>query len=200
MNIAAKFKNIARGLKQRWGTASMKRELWNREYAEGRWDSIDDTSGDPVYPFIEKYCHGGSLLDLGCGKGSTGCELASPAYAFYTGVDIADVALQQAGQRSAALGRSTKNRFVQSDIALYEPDRKYDVILFRESIYYIPKARVPSVLERYKSHLTPRGVFIIRWHSVSEGEPALQDLCRSRTLLERHAPASAPGPLIAVLR
>jgi SAM-dependent methyltransferase len=58
----------------------MKRRLWNREFANGRWNFIENTSGDLIYGYIEKYCRGGSILDLGCGSGNTDCELDGDRY------------------------------------------------------------------------------------------------------------------------
>src|SRR3989442_5532893 len=137
MNALTRMKNILRGARQRWGTAQMKAGLWNREFANGSWDLIESTSGDPIYGFIEKYSHGGSILDLGCGSGNTGCELNADKYSSYLGVDISDVALERARQRSKASHRDQKNHYYQSEITSYAPSQKYDVILFRESIYYI---------------------------------------------------------------
>jgi chemotaxis methyl-accepting protein methylase len=48
-----------------------------------------------------------------------------------------------------------------ADILRYVPDQKYDVILFRESIYYIWKPRIRQVLTRYTDYLTPEGVLVV---------------------------------------
>jgi trans-aconitate methyltransferase len=42
----------------------------------------------------------------------------------------------------------------------YVPDREYDVILFRESVYYAKD--VPNMLNRLWLSLEPNGVFIVR--------------------------------------
>ena len=76
MPLPLKIKNKLRGLTQRWGTSDMIQTLWDKEYASGKWDHCDSTPGDPVYGFVEKYCRNGSILDLGCGAGNTGNELA----------------------------------------------------------------------------------------------------------------------------
>src|SRR5262245_27253842 len=62
MRVRQKVKNVLRGILQTWGTPEVKRSLWNKEFSEGRWDFIDNTPGDPVYGYIEKYCRNGSIL------------------------------------------------------------------------------------------------------------------------------------------
>src|SRR5262245_45033616 len=119
MNLTTKITNMLRGARQRWGTSAMKRQLWNREFSAGRWDFIDNTADDVIYQYLEKYCQGGTFLDLGSGSGNTGCELSQSAYNHYTGVDISDVAIQRAGLRAATGGRNGKNRYVQADISKY---------------------------------------------------------------------------------
>ena len=197
--IRTKARNFIRGRIQQWGSSSQKRKLWDDEFAAGKWDFIENTSGDPIYSFIEKYCRSGSLLDLGCGSGNTGCELSSRAYADYMGVDISQVALDKASQRSVALKRGEINRYAQSDIVTYAPDRQFDVILFRECIYYIPEGKIPAMLNRYARYLKTGGVFIIRWHD-SASEQKLTGLIGSAfTIIEKniHGPTD---PVIVVFR
>ncbi len=199
MNPLTKARNVWRGLVQSWGTSAMKRALWNKEFAAGRWRFIEHTADDPIYSLLEKYCGGGCLLDLGCGTGNTGCELRADAYVSYTGVDISDVALQTARERSRQLGRADKNRFCQADIAEFNPDTEYDVILFRESIYYIPRVKLLPLLERYAQWLKPRGVFIVRWDNRQDAEAFARTLPPRFELLDRSA--GGPGaPLILAFR
>jgi SAM-dependent methyltransferase len=168
MYVAEKAKNVLRGLLQAYGTNSMKRGLWNKEFDNGRWMCLDHTSDDFVYPHIEKYARGGEVLDMGCGSGSTGNELNVSTYRHYTGVDISDVAVRKAQQRSDANGRAGKNDYVAADIFDYVPRTPCDVILFRDSIYYVrPVGQIRAVLERYSRYLTPSGVFVVRMYDTS---------------------------------
>jgi len=198
VELLKKIKNRVRGLKQKWGSATAKRELWNKEFAEGRWDKIEDTSGDVTYRFVEKYAANGSILDLGCGSGNTSCELDARSYSDYLGVDIADVALEKARARSRALQRDAKNSYVQGDIESFEPRKKFDVILFRESIYYVPNSRIKGTLEKYSRFLTGRGVIIVRLHGKEQGNGLLHLLELGRTTVEKHVPET--GPVVFVLR
>lgn len=198
MQLLTKIQNRVRGLKQKWGTSEAKRDLWNKEFADGRWAKIEDTSGDIVYQFIEKYSRSGSILDLGCGSGNTGCELPASAYTEYLGVDISDVALKHAAQRSQQLQRAATNSYAQGDIESYIPPKKYDVILFRESIYYVPKPRMKATLDRYAQFLKPGGVMVIRVHDQKQGEGISSLIVLGREAVEKYLPES--GPFIFVLR
>jgi len=199
MNILKKVRNAVRGGKQRWGTAAMKRSLWNDEFSSGYWESLENTADDMVYSYIKKYCGTGSILDLGCGSGNTGCELDATSYRTYTGVDISDVALQKAGRRSELNNRREKNSYVLSDIASYIPDTDYDVILFRESIYYIPAHKIKPTLERYSRHLKQNGVLIVKWHDEKVAETLTPLLQENFRIIERSPPNNA-GSLVIIFR
>ncbi len=87
-HVARKLRNVARVMVQRYGTADMKKRLWDSEFSSGRWDCLDNMPYDCVYPYVEKYAGKCSILDLGCGPGATGNELGSDRYSSYTGVDL----------------------------------------------------------------------------------------------------------------
>lgn len=169
MALARKGQNKLRLALQVYGTGTVKAFLWNREFSRGRWDCLDSSMGDVVYPYIEKNANRGSILDLGCGSGSTGNELGISAYGDYTGVDISALAIDKAKTRTEANGRADKNDYYQSDIFSYLPARQFDVILFRDSIYYIALPKIKGVLDRYSKYLKQEGVFIVRLWS-AEGK------------------------------
>jgi len=198
MYLVIKVKNLIRVAKQRWGTAAAKQALWNDEFSGGRWNCLEASVGDPVYQYIEKYSGGGSILDLGCGSGSTGVELAIGSYREYTGVDISDVAIEKARAKSMACQRGEKNHFVQGDISSYIPDHPYEVILFRDSIYYQTRRKIKQMIDRCCRYLTKDGVIIMRHWSTKGGE-GIMDCLRDRcATIEKYSCGS--GPLVAVLR
>lgn len=162
MTLLTTIYNKLRALAQNRGTPEMKRALWNKEFAAGSWNHLVDTQNDFVYGVIARYLRGGSILDLGCGVGSTGAELPVDGYRSYTGVDISDVALADARARAERLGRASTNLFIQSDIESYDPPNPLDVILLRECLYYIPKRQVPALLVKLARKLNPEGAILIR--------------------------------------
>lgn len=190
--LGTRARNLVRRAIQSWGPPAAKRRLWNEEFASGHWDHLAETRGDCVYAFVEKYCAGGDLLDLGCGSGNTGCELDARAYGSYVGVDISDVAIRLAARRAEAAGRWSTNTYVQSDIATFMPERTFDVILFRESLNYIPTASVASVLERYRGRLTARGVIIVRLYDRTRHADLCSVIGERFAVVEKFEPADQP--------
>jgi SAM-dependent methyltransferase len=162
LNIPRQVRDKVRAVLLARGPKRIKRTLWNAEFAGGRWDHLAQTHGDCIYPPLENYGNGGSILDLGCGSGNTGTELSASAYNDYTGVDISDVAIETAKKRAQKQGRAEKNRYTQWDISSYEPTQQFDVILFRDSIYYVAGPKLKGLLDRYSKCLKQGGVFIVR--------------------------------------
>lgn len=140
------MKLISRLLKK----AGLKSAAWDQEFKGGDWDK--DTSSDPIYPVLARY-HG-SMLELGCGSGNTPLEAPRAAY---TGVDISPEAISRARARNRGF---VQHGFTVSSMENYQPGHWYDVILFRESIYYAE--HLPELLTRLSRCLEPGGVFIAR--------------------------------------
>lgn len=200
MSLVRKARNAVRALAQAYGTPAVKRRLWNAEFGGGRWNCLDSTAGDCIYPYLEKYSKQGSILDLGCGSGSTANELTGTAYASYVGVDISDVALQKARERSERNGRSAKNQFFQSDISTFEPSGRFDVVLFRDSLYYIPPRHIVATLERYATHLHETGVFLVRLTDGVEKYSWVTRLIEQRFAIVERGRFANPDALVIVFR
>jgi SAM-dependent methyltransferase len=167
MSLIEKMRNVSRGLLQAYGSESIKRYLWNTEFfSHSPWEFItDNTKTDFMYQYLIKYLRVGSILDLGCGAGNTGSEMEMADYQQYTGVDISDATIAYARKRSEEAGRGAKNHYFQSDILSYRPTGQFDVILFRESLYYVPQSAVYATLDRYSKYLNAGGIFIVRVHN-----------------------------------
>ena len=197
INLAGEVRNILRGVLQAYGTSNVKRHLWNREFSRGRWDCLDRTPGDCVYPYLEKYAANGSMLDLGCGSGSSGNELDQTKYRLYTGVDVSDVAIAKARRRTEENGRTAQNCYLQSDIFSYVPTQQYHVILFRDSIYYIPARRIKAMLDQYAKYLNDGGVFIVRMSNGSDKYKPIMDTIESNfEIVEKHLAVQPPAVVL----
>jgi SAM-dependent methyltransferase len=196
--------SFVRGFLKSYGPSSVKKRLWDEEFSGGKWNFIDETAGDCVYPYLEKYAKKGSVLDLGCGPGNTANELKAAAYAKYVGVDVSEAALDKARTRSRVNGRDTKNQFAQGDFLKYVPTQQFDVILFRESMYHVPVGKVKWVLDRFAEYLAPRGVFIVRMNTTGGklGRPKMMaDIMASEFhVVERRQFEGDSGPSVFVLR
>lgn len=162
MYIVDRTLTFARGFITSYGPSGIKKRVWDKEYLGTKWDFIDNTAGDCVYPYLEKYAHNGNILDLGCGPGNTANELAADVYQTYIGVDISEAALAKAVRRTEENGRSDKNSFVNCDFLDYNPSLEFDIILFRESMYHVPYGQVLRILQKFSTNLKSGGVFIVR--------------------------------------
>jgi len=162
MYIVDRTLRLARGFLLSYGPTSVKKFFWDKEFSGGKWNFIDDTAGDCVYTHLERHAAGGDILDLGCGPGNTANEVSASAYRNYVGMDISEEALAKARRRTEANGRAGKNRFEQGDFISYKPPQKFDVILFRESMYHVPINRVKPTLDRFAPYLKDGGVFMVR--------------------------------------
>jgi SAM-dependent methyltransferase len=197
--IPYRLRAAATALLKRWGPESLRVKLWDAEFAQGQWDIVESTANDYLYGFLERYVAGGSLLDLGCGSGNTGNELDSRAYTRYVGMDISAVALDRARLRSQANGRAVTNAYTVGDLLSYTPSGQFDVILFRESLYYVPTARVVSVIDRYARFLAENGVFIARlWDRSKHAD--LVNVVSSRYTIVESAPHERSAALVLVFR
>lgn len=161
-NITHRILRFGQSAIKSYGPSGLKRILWNKEYSGSKWDFNDHTETDCVYPHLEKHAANGSILDLGCGSGNTANELAANAYGQYLGVDISEICLDKARERSRENGRARKNRFAYGDFLKFSTSERFDVILLRESLYHFPMEKIESTLNRYGKNLKDSGVFVVR--------------------------------------
>jgi SAM-dependent methyltransferase len=208
MYIVQRALTFTRGFLLSYGPTKIKKALWDKEFSGNKWNFIDDTASDCVYAHLEKHARGGDILDLGCGPGNTANELAESAYTTYLGVDISESALAKGMRRTNENGRADKNSFVCSDFLSYMPTRKFDVILFRESMYHIPYGSVMELLNKYSKYLKSNGVFIVRLYTgdFQTGEIKLRvkkkmDLIKSKFDVVELSKYDKPGsPMVLVFR
>jgi SAM-dependent methyltransferase len=172
-------------LKRSW-SATAKRRVWDEEYGSGRW--THSTERELIYTFLERYSRGGSILDLGCGAGATAFGM-SYVYKEYVGVDISPIAVGRAidGTREFP-ERSSSVSFAAADITTFVPAKNFDVILFKEVLYYFPKAQLVPLLTRYASFLNTGGVFIARFHDRRKHRRIIDLIRREFEMVEDYCP------------
>ena len=188
MWITTKIRNVLRGRLLRWGGSRVKRMIWNREFARGRWNCLYHTEHHPIYAFIERHARHGSILDLGCGSGNTANELNFESYSSYLGVDVSDVAVEKAKARTAENKRESKARFIAADIYPFVPDSSFDLIVFRESIYYNPIGKVAGLLRRYAAFLKPGGVLLVCIYDRDAYQAYVDVIENEFQVIEKYAP------------
>jgi SAM-dependent methyltransferase len=154
-------------------------EVVGDEHARGRWEYLNDIQEMSRYAVVAGYCrYGGtasSVLDLGCGFGVLRGWLDPLQGIEYVGVDLSDVAIERAAQAWT----DDATTFVAMDVAKYVPDRKFDLIIFNEVLYYF--GRPDEILERYGRFLEANGRFIISLWEARESSVAWR---RSRSAVQ----------------
>lgn len=178
MYIVDRSVRFAESFLKAYGPTNIKRFFWNKEYSGNKWDFADNTIGDCVYSYLERYSTNGSILDIGCGSGNTATEMPMGSYLTYLGIDISEAALIKARRRSKECGRQDKNQFACADFLEYVPTGQFDVILFRESMYHVPLSKIKATLECYAKHLSEGGVFIVRLFASSRNDSQSKDKYR----------------------
>lgn len=192
---------VVHAILKRYGPKKLKQAVWDREYADGKWDTGDTVSArrDLVCEVVDRFLKGGELLDLGCGAGSTSWEI-DQKYRFYWGVDVSELAIKSGQARVLESPElRSKVRFSVDDIQTFVPDQKFTVILFRESIYYIPLANIRGVLLRYSDHLEAGGVFVVRLDDQFKHKGIVQLIEANFLVVERFS-RHRGGALVLVFR
>ncbi|HJR57012.1 MAG TPA: class I SAM-dependent methyltransferase [Rhizomicrobium sp.] len=131
---------------------------WDREYRDGAWDylaGIDSVAGLAAVMGYCQHLNPASILDAGCGEGLLAEKLRLLDYEYYLGIDLSQEAIARATQK---LG-SARTEFAVADLHRFESPRRFDVIIFNQSLYYLSEP--DAVLARYAAMLAPGGHFII---------------------------------------
>lgn len=158
--MVKRLKNIlaAKGvlyLLTRYAGSVMRRCSFDQYYKSGRWDYLDNTHNPEIVNIVEKYANKGRILDMGCGPGILASLLNPDFFEYYRGVDISSEAIALARKR-----KSEKVHFEISDIQSYSCTDDFDLIIFEESLYYVPFFR-RRLLRCYAQRLRPGGSFIV---------------------------------------
>jgi SAM-dependent methyltransferase len=131
--------------------------MWNMQYRLGMWNGIDSATGAQVIALLEKYTVKPNILDLGCGK-STNLHLDRDKYCHYHGVDISLNSIRAAREHACP-----NASFEVADILRYDTNERYDAILLREVLYYLPKHRIADFLRRITRFLELDGKILIQF-------------------------------------
>jgi SAM-dependent methyltransferase len=139
----------------RFGSQSLRSWAYNRQTGKEGWNFLDKTHSSEVVRTVEKYANKGRILDMGCGPGTLVSLLNPSSFEYYQGVDVSSEAIALARKRA-----SEKIHFERGSIQSYECKDSFDLIVFEESLYYVPFFRY-RLLKRYATRLRPGGVFIV---------------------------------------
>lgn len=159
-----------RAVIKRWGPRWLKKIVWDADSRRGvNLHGVNQTYRSTICELVEKHVRGGHVLDLGCSDGHVSLGLDEARFASYTGVDISEVAIEEGLRKRAAMTaeRRRKVAFHVGDIGSFTPPQPISVILFKDSLYYLPKHPLLNALAHYQQFLVPDGVFIVQMDDIA---------------------------------
>lgn len=116
---------------------------FDAKYRAGQWGTAKES--EPLAREIGLLACGGNILSLGCGSNALGQLIDPFLYDRFVGVDLSYEALEIARRGAAA-----KAYFFHDDMEsfLNWNTTRFQVVVFPESIYYVPLSSVLDILTR----------------------------------------------------
>jgi len=190
-----------RGLLKRWGSTTVKQIIWDYENKTRKGflhEHVDEKYRSRINDWVERYCNGGNILDLGCSDAHIGYSLNPDLYTSYTGVDLSKISIEAAINRQKTTGgkRLDKNIHIVHDISNYPVKWKMNVILFKDSLYYIKKSDLLNVLKKYQLFLNSDGVFIVHMDNIKRHEWIKKIIKENFTILEENSKLDPTGVML----
>ena len=116
----------------------VKKETWEKEFSNGKWDYLDSTPAERsrsaiIGMYCKLYSPNGNILDVGCGLGTLADFLEPIQIRKYLGLDISEEAI--------ARGNRKNLNFQIIDFQSFKKNKQYDVIIFNEVLYYMDEER-----------------------------------------------------------
>lgn len=135
--------------------------VWEEQFSKGEWDYLESKDEalhyQTIIKFYDQQKNKASILDIGCGKGVLYKwlkENSSLGDCDYMGIDLSENAIEAAQQQFAGVN------FQQLDFENAGLGKKFDIIIFNESLYYFPLPL--KIIDKCCSqNLNGNGVFII---------------------------------------
>lgn len=145
---------IFHSLARKFGTASLKQAAMNARFASGDWSGYSEPP--EFVRLIESLAQGGNIVVLGCGGNPLGRALKPNSYATMYGVD-----LSEAGIKIARADAPPRQFFQVANMLDYRPAESPDLVVFSESIYYLPTAEILPLLKFWQGKLVPGGSIVV---------------------------------------
>lgn len=169
----------------RFGGPVLRRRAFDQKYSDGSWDYFDKDHSFEMVKVVEKYARKGRILDIGCGTGILASMMKPDAFKHYLGIDVSPEAIARAQQ-----SKSEKIHFEISDIQNYKCNDTFDLILFEESLYYVPFFR-KRLLRRCVRWLRSQGLVIVTMADPSRFTGMVKMIRKNFHIIEeRHFPNS----------
>lgn len=152
-----------------------KQRVWDSQYHSGLWSGGDRSP--EMIKMAQQLCHGGVLVEFGCGEGELPFLLPPGSFSTYTGYDISAVAIDRATHRARTSGIESMY-FIQQDMAKWRGAQAVSLILIEECLYYLSSKECKVFLSTCCDSLVDDGVILVIVHSAAKHARTVS-LCRS---------------------
>ena len=164
----------------RFGPRKLRSIAFDQKYRSGAWNFVGTNDSD-LADTVRRYLRNGDLLIMGCGGASVVRELEASGLQSVLGVDLSEEAIRLA-RRSAPV----KATFQLADMVTFECPHSYDVILFSESLYYVPGGRQVALLNRLGAHLKSGGAFVVTLAEAKRYQDIIERVRTNFRIIEDH--------------
>jgi len=166
------------------------RAYYSEIAADYELGAIPGWSGDDLDAALRAFAPAGDVLELACGPGSWTRQLAGLG-ARVTALDGSREMLAHASERLSG----TPVRFIHADIFSWEPDRRYDAVVFGFWLSHVPPARFEAFWDLVARSLKPAGrVFFADDVYRTAGE----SVDEARWLVRRRLPGGASRVIVKI--
>ncbi len=154
------------------------KKFWNKEYAVPKHLTLSDEPSEDLVTFARwadrnsewpPFPQGGMVVDIGCGNGRNLIAVCKSGNMKGYGVDISDVAIEQAKKASKELLTPIEWRVGDLSDPIPLPDQSVDVVLDMMSSHHLDKAGRTALIQEIVRVMKPFGWFFFKTH-VKEGD------------------------------
>lgn len=132
---------------------------WDLRFKNG-WSYLENIEELPRFSIIAGYIRflkkNPDILEMGCAEGVSAYRTGSDAYNSWWGTDVSPTATDSANERFG----NGKTQFSPADMNDFTTDKKFDLIIINEAIYYLAPIK-EKMVEKYIPMLKPEGMMII---------------------------------------
>jgi 2-polyprenyl-6-hydroxyphenyl methylase/3-demethylubiquinone-9 3-methyltransferase len=165
----------------RFGPQRLRSMAFDEKYRRGHWRFQGGDSTGELPGIVRRYLRQGDLLVLGCGGSAILEGLEADGVNSVLGLDLSEEALRLASRYA-----SSKVIFQIANMETFACPRSYDVILFSESLNYVPGTRQIALLNRLGVHLKPGGAFVVTLAESKRYEDIIERVRENFQVLEDH--------------
>ena len=142
-------------LATRFGPRHLRKLAFDEKFRSGEWDFSNDGPRE-LMDLVELQANRGDILLMGCGSASILKDLSPESYSSLLGIDLSHEAIHLASTYAGP-----KVSFQQADMTRFKCQKPYDLIIFSESINYVPFFQRKRYLQKICEDLRPGGSILV---------------------------------------